>query len=239
MYFLLSGEGPTDIGLCANGAQNCDGPEHEEGPMAMIVSQIVEGRLGFSFLESGYYGFVSKSTLVSKASKFKAHKKSLRLPGQKKAKETAYFYRNARALALCALEKEAKLTQDVVAVLFRDSDGTASASRGLWTDKRDSMLQGFDDENYARGVPMIPKPKSEGWIICAVKRNPYQACEALEDRSGNDDSPNSLKKELVEILKGHTSREELRELVTTRKIDFNRIDMPSFNEFRIRLEEVI
>jgi len=49
----------------------------------------------------------------------------------------------------------------------------------------------LDDD---RGVAMIPKPKSEAWLLCALKNKPYESCEKLEDRSGNDDSPNSLKK---------------------------------------------
>lgn len=239
MYFLLSGEGPTDIGLCVNSAVDCDGLDHEEGPMAILVSQIVERRLGFSFLETRHYGFVSKSTLVARASAFKQRKGTPRLPGKKKARETGYFYRNARALALCALDKEIELGDKVVAVLFRDSDGTASAGRGLWIDKRESMIQGFDDEGFARGVPMVPKPKSEAWIICSVKHDPYQGCAALEDRSGNDNSPNSLKKELADILGGVPSRKELCQNVSDGTIDFNRINMPSFNEFRKRLEEAI
>ncbi len=232
MYFLLSGEGPTDMGLCAGNMAACEGNCHQHGPMAIIVSQIVEQRCDFSFMDSQYYGYVSKNELVQRASRFKHQKKSPRLPGKKKPKETGFFYRNARAMALCAIDKEAKLHDEVIAVLFRDSDGTASADRGLWQDKRKSMFQGFRDEGFERGVPMIPKPKSEAWIICSVKKNPYQDCGALESRSGNDKSPNSLKGELAEILDGLPSREKLCEMVNNGTIDSQRIDMPSFLAFR-------
>ena len=232
MYFLLSGEGPTDMGVCTGGMTCCEGSRHQQGPMAIIVSQIVEQRLEFSFMDTRYYGYVSKSELVKRASGFKHQKKSPRLPGKKKPKETSYFYRNARALALSAKDKEADLHDDVVAVLFRDSDGTASADRGLWQDKWKSIIQGFSDEGFKRGVPMIPKPKSEAWIICSVKKKPYQGCGALESRSGNDKSPNSLKGELAEILDGPPSRERLCEMVNNGTIDSNRIDMPSFLAFK-------
>ncbi len=232
MYFLLSGEGKTDIGLCADGSAMCEGAQHNEGPMAIIVSQIVEQQLGFSFMDTDYYGYVSKGELVARAETFKRRKKSPRLPGNKTAKETRYFYNNARAMALCAKDKEAELKVDVVAVLFRDSDGTASAGRGEWQDKTNSMAQGFDDEGYKRGVPMVPKPKSEAWIICAVKANPYQGCAALEGRSGNDKSPDSLKDELARILNGAPTREELCKMVDDRTIDIKRIDMRSFTAFR-------
>lgn len=239
MYFLLSGEGETDMGLCVHDAKTCEGCDHHAGPMAIMVSQIVEQYLGFSFIETGYYAYVSKSTLVERASVFKKQKKAIRLPGRKKPKETGYFYRNARALAACAKDSEARLQDPVVAVLFRDSDGTASMGRGIWRDKRNSMIRGFGDETFQRGVPMIPKPKSEAWIICAVKQDPYQGCSALEDRSGNDSSPNSLKGELAEILDGSPSRYELCEMVTSGKVNVNQIDMPSFRAFRERLERII
>lgn len=232
MYFLLSGEGPTDMGLCTGGMTECEGNHHQEGPMAMIVSQLVEQRLEFSFMDTRYYGYVSKRELVQRASRFKRQKKSLTLSGRKKPKETLYFYRNARALALCARVKAAELNVQVIAVLFRDSDGTASADRGLWKHKWDSMIRGFSDEGFKQGVPMIPKPKSEAWIICCVKNNQYQGCKALEHRSGNDKSPNSLKSELAEILEGPPSREQLCELFNKGIIDSNRIDMSSFHAFK-------
>jgi len=239
MYFLLSGEGPTDIGLCFDNTATCEGGDHQEGPLAIVVSQIVEQQAGFSFIETKYYGYVSKSTLVERASAFKQRRKSPRLAGKKKPKETGYFYRNARALAMCAKDKEAELEDEVVAVLFRDSDGTASSGRGQWEDKRKSMIRGFLDGEFQRGVPMIPKPKSEAWIICAAKRNPYQGCDALEHRSGNDNSPNSLKGELADILGSLPSREDLCEMIKTGEVDINQIDMPSFRAFRDRLEQII
>lgn len=220
------------MGLCAGNRTVCEGNFHKEGPMAIIVSQIVERRLNFSFMDTRYYSYVSKSELVQIAKRFKARKKSPILPGRKKPKETGYFYRNARALALCAKDKAEKLNDDVIAVLFRDSDGTASADRGLWKNKWDSMIKGFSDGGLKRGVPMIPKPKSEAWIICSVKNNPYQGCKALESRSGNDNSPNSLKDDLTTILGNSPSRKQLCEMVNNRMIDSNRIDMPSFLAFK-------
>ena len=106
MYFLFSGEGPTDLGLCADDAATCEGDEYQHGPMTVMVDQIVQRRHGYSLLETGHYGFVSRSTLVKRARCLRpAKKKSLRLPGKKRAKETRYFFNNARALARVAKEK--------------------------------------------------------------------------------------------------------------------------------------
>ena len=97
---------------------------------------------------------------------------------------------------------------DVVAVLFCDADGTAPAERGQWDDKFQSMLSGFEKEGFNRGAPMITRPKSEAWILCAMKYG-YQGCDVLEERSGNDKSFNPLKKELEEHTGNYLSRDDL------------------------------
>jgi hypothetical protein len=237
MYALLSGEGATDMGAATEGSPVCEGEAFLQGPMAVIVDQIVEGKLHYSVFDVGSFGFVPERGLARRAGELKAAKKALRLPGKKRAKETRYFFNNARILARIAKEKEAEREEEVVAVLFRDSDGTASAGRGPWEDKFTSMLHGFDEEGFPRGVPMIPK--SEAWALCALKPRPYHDCEGLERRSGNDDSPKALKKELAKILGEADVRKRLCEMLADREIDIRKIDMPSFTAFRSRLEEVI
>lgn len=239
MYFLLSGEGISDLGIGTSVAVVCEGDAYYPGPMAMIVDHIVDGRHGYSILDVGCCGYVSENHLSGRAREFKASKKALGLPGKKRAKETRYFFNNARALSRIAKEKEAKLEDAVVAVLFRDSDGTASAGRGLWQDKRQPMLDGFEEEACRKGVPMIPKPKSEAWLICAFKKKPYQGCEVLEDRSGNGKSPHTLKGELKKLLGGEVTPELLCEKVQQKIVDIDKIHMPSFMAFRQRLEEVL
>ena len=200
MHFLFSGEGPSDLGICTDDADECEGDRLNRGPMAMFVDRIVNARHGYFLLEAGCYGFVSERLLSLRAVELKVARKALGLPGKKREKETRYFFNNARVLARIAKEKEAEKQDRVVAILFRDSDGTASAGRGLWEDKRKSMLDGFVQEDFHRGVPMIPKPKSEAWLLCALRSSPYQNCKELEDRSGNDNSPNALKSELKKLL---------------------------------------
>jgi hypothetical protein len=239
MYFLFSGEGTTDLGIGTSAAFICEGHEYLPGPMTVIADQVVQARQMYSPLEAGGCGYVSEQRFVQRAGEVKAAKKALRLPGKKRVKETSYFFKSARILARIAKDKAAELDDEVVAILFRDADGTASAGRGLWGEKRQSMLDGFNEEEFARGVPMIPKPKSEAWLICALKRNPYKGCEVLEARSGNDHSPHSLKHELAELLDDSPSREFLCHLVQDKTVDIERIAMPSFAAFRTRLEAVI
>ncbi|HJT30831.1 MAG TPA: hypothetical protein VJ783_02110 [Pirellulales bacterium] len=237
MFFLLSGEGVTDMGAGQAGKEVCEGEDFLFGPMAMIVAQIVEARHHYSILD-GACGFVSENVLAQRAAELKAAKKKLRLPGKKREKETRYFYNNARLLSRIAKAEAAARKDDVVGVLFRDADTMASAGRGSWAAKRQSMLDGFDEEDFVKGVPMVPKPKSEAWLICALKTPPYLGCNSLEDRSGNDASPKSLKKELAKLLQREITPALLCEKVRD-SIDARRITMPSFNAFRDRLEEVI
>jgi len=238
MYFLFSGEGATDLGSCASGSRPCEAGDFHHGPMAVIVDQIFEEKHKYSLLDSGCCALVAKRLLAETARQWKTNRKKMKLRGKKRPKETLYFYKNARALGHLALERQAEVDDDVVAVFFRDSDGTASAGLGQWDKKWQSILRGFEAEQFSNGVPMLPRPKSEAWILCAVKKK-YQGCNALERRSGNDNSPKSLKKELRRHFGSAPTREQLCEMVADGTIDIQRIVMPSFVAFRDRLKEVI
>jgi|SaaInlV_120m_DNA_4_1040238.scaffolds.fasta_scaffold03863_5 hypothetical protein len=238
MYLLLSGEGPGDIGACNPSAESCDTDTFKAGPMAWIVDQLIESFLGYDFshFQTERVSFVSEAYLASHRQK--PVKKAMSLRGKKKPIETKYFFENARALATAAKFKADEVDEDVIAVLFRDSDGTASAGRGNWRDKRNSMINGFKVEEFELGVPMVPKPKSEAWLLCSVKNNPYQGCDNLEEESGNDKAPNPLKKQLSDALKGNFSTSDLNTLVQE-KIDLHQIKMPSFNAFKNNLKHVV
>lgn len=157
MHFLFSGEGPTNLGTCSVTGDLCEGASFIYGPLTSIVDRLVQHRHGYSPLETGLCAYVPKAALVRCASELKSARKALGLPGKKRAKETRYFFNNARAMARIATERQKIVGDTAVAILFRDSDGTASAGRGLWDDKRRSMLDGFLEEGFSRGVPMLPK----------------------------------------------------------------------------------
>ena len=238
MWLLLSGEGVSDMGACHPAMDFCESTEFKPGPMAWFVDQYVELKLHYSHIDTQLVRFIGKHKLTE-LSKSLAHKKKLKLSGSKQKKETLYYRRNARALAIEAKKLELELNDTVVAVLFRDADGTQSSGRGEWQAKWDSMKNGFVDEGFNRGVPMVPKPKSEAWLLCAVKENSYQHCALLENESGNDDSANPLKYQLELTLNGETAAEQLTELVKNKTIDILQIDMPSFNQFKDRLDSVL
>jgi hypothetical protein len=227
MRILVSGEGVSDMGRCLQG-DACDDPEFEPGPMALLADQVIEAAIGYPC-----YPYLMR--LVSKPA-LAARSKALmppKLAGRKSPKETALFYRNARALAQLAAELAAESQDEVVAILFRDADRTKSTERGDWRDKVQSMLNGFAFEGFEGGVPMVPNPKSEAWLLCALKgQQPYQHCESLEGASGNDASENSLKAQLAAALGEHPGASLLASLVQQGRVDAHRIDMPSFNQFK-------
>jgi len=240
MYFLLSGEGPGDIGVCNPSADRCDRAGFSEGPMAIIIDQMIEAfqRFDMSHLDTGRVSYVSEGYLSEH--KLPPRKKAMSLKGKKKPAETKYYFENARSLAAAAKAKSDEIGDSVVAVLFRDADGTASAGRGNWSDKRNSIIEGFRAEAFEFGVPMVPKPKSEAWLLCATKKNPYQHCAALENESGNDDSGRvPLKDQLSDSLDGNSGTGHINQRVIARTIDFHQIDMPSFNTFKEDLERAV
>ncbi|MGO2371350.1 MAG: hypothetical protein ACTH5C_03170 [Pseudoalteromonas prydzensis] len=239
MYLLLSGEGSGDIGRCDNSLESCERSDFLEGPMGIIIDQLVEIYQGYemSHLDTERVSFISESYLAK--NKPKPSKKKMSLRGKKTPPETKYFFSNAKALALEAIKKRDEVNDTVIAVLFRDSDGTASANRGLWENKRNSMIEGFKSAGFKYGVPMIPKPKSEAWLLCAVKENPYQNCSPLELESGNDKAPNPLKTQLSNSLNGNSSISDLNQMLRTNTIVLEKINMPSFNTFKEDLENVV
>lgn len=232
MLALVSGEGPSDMGSCIAGAENCHGNAFSPGPIALLVDKLLQGPWGYSPLDSGSVIFAPKAflTQLSKSAMVPT------LPGKKKRQETGYFFKNAYALANHAKALETERDCSVLAVLFRDCDGTRSAAKGIWNEKRSSMEQGFAAAGFSRGVPMIPKPKSEVWLLCALQPHPYQNCSRFEEISGNDASPKNAKHQLARALDSHGKDfSDMNDLIYDGTVDAHALDMPSFNAFRDRL----
>lgn len=240
MIVVLSGEGPTDLGQCGNIQRVCVDGDFQIGPMTVLLDQMLESRLNYSLRSTpGGYQYVSKGALAERAKARKNNGSSVSLVGKKRKYETGYFYINAWMLAEFTLEAEVEFQDKVVAVLFRDCDGTRSSSHALWAIKWKSMLDGFARAGLSRGVPMLPKPKSEVWLLCAAQPV-VNNCAHLEEISGNDASPNSAKSQLDDVFGAHQSGNELCEWLDANHIDEDKLStMPSFLEFKRRLDEVV
>ncbi|HEV7403860.1 MAG TPA: hypothetical protein VGO11_13065 [Chthoniobacteraceae bacterium] len=236
MIFVVSGEGPSDMGACTNQIGQCSGADFRHGPMAVIVDKVVEGEINYSLLDSTAMEFISEMRLTGLSRELPMALSA----GKKRDYETAYHFKAARALAKLAEGRRAAEKCEVGAVLFRDADGTRSNERGLYEAKWKSIEDGFAAEAFPHGVPMVPKPKSEAWLLCALEVNPYQQCADLEESlSGNDNSPNPAKAQLdARLIPMGKKVTDLSETVSDGMIDPGKIDMPSFNRFRDRLLEV-
>ncbi|NGZ26461.1 MAG: hypothetical protein G8345_06200 [Magnetococcales bacterium] len=176
MIFLLSGEGPTDLGTTENG---CFVP----GPLCLLLDQLC----GNKTVEKVY---ISKNELAE--IELRKGEGNIRARGIKNVGRNRYFHRNAYALGKKAVQ-ESKVHGSVVAILFRDSDGTHSSPSRQYQDKLDSIKNGFHDAQCEYGVAMLAKPTSEAWLLCALK-NQYQGCARLEELPGNRESDRHPKK---------------------------------------------
>lgn len=235
MRLWLSGEGPTDLGMTRPGAA---GNEFVPGPMAVIVDQLAHARVKYSLLETQAAGG-DCIRLVNKTELARMGKKGpVLLPGVRYGKHNTFFTRNAQVLGLMAKNDGDESGQPTAAVLFRDGDGTNSIPATQWREKFDSIKRGFELVDYQCGVPMVPRPKSEAWLLCALKAQPYARCAQLEEASGNDASPNSLKDQL-ETLTGPAGADQQAQWVRDGAVDVQRIDMPSFDLFRLALETAL
>ena len=236
MILMLSGEGKTDMGQMVPTNR---GMRFQPGPMAWIVDRLIETRLNYSPIEV-YVAcresicFIGETELNERGKKDPAI-----LPGIKRGKGTAYFVRNANTLGIMAKALQKEAGDEVIAVLFRDTDKTNAAAKTLWQEKHNSIQLGFQRAEFCRGVAMLPLPKSEAWLLCALKQNHYQDCERLEEAPGNDNSPNSLKKQLENVIGHEAAAEEQADWVRSGRVDPQRIDMPSFNAFRGALNDAV
>lgn len=236
MIFLVSGEGPSDIGTCTNQMGECSGADFRPGPMAVIIDQLVEREVDYSPHAYGALEFVSETALDRHSREIRTNFSA----GKKRGYETGMHYKSAFVLGKLAEKRGQEENCPTGAVLFRDADGTRSTERGRYESVCNCIEGGFAAAEFPHGVPMVPKPKSEAWIICALKGNPYENCAALEESlPGNDNAPNPAKEQQKALLsaRGREVR-DLIDMVGSGEIDHRRIDMPSFNRFRDRLNEV-
>ncbi len=237
MKLLISGEGPRDMGACNNAQGQCSDGDFNRGPMAVWLARLWDTLLGYNLLDiQDAVVYVSEKALDQKAKN--SGKPMQRLRGKKQAVETGLYFGNARHLGLMAQQLAADSADSVMAVLFRDTDGTRSAPGQLWQTKWDSMVNGFASADFAFGVPMLPKPKSEAWLLCAAQtaRHSHAVFEAI---SGNDNAPNSAKKQWDAFMGSPQTAAQEAIWCAENPADWeNLLTMPSFKSFLDRFNEV-
>lgn len=247
MMLLLSGEGPTDLGSCTFGLATCENDgrnSFESGVLTVMLDKLIEAhpRLGYSLRSSPNTLRYLGETELNAQAKARANARRVRLRGTDTQAETGYYEIPARTLGQLALELEIERGIPVVSLLFRDSDGTNSAPLHDWKTKFDSMVRGFESVPFERGVPMLPKPKSEAWLICAAKKNqPYQHCAALEEIKGNDIAQHPAKQMLEQCFTESVTRDSLVNWMEDHIFQSEALanQMPSFKAFKEKFDSAI
>lgn len=237
MKLLISGEGKRDLGECNNSQHQCSDGDFNPGPMAVWLARIWEALVHYNLLDTPEAVlYVSVTALAEKAKHSGKRMQSLR--GTKQVVETGEFFNNAKHLGLIAKQLASDHAVPVMAVLFHDTDNKRSAPGQLWQTKWDSMVNGFIATDFDFGVPMVPKPKSEAWLLCAG-RTARHSHAVLENISGNDKSPNSAKDQWDVFMGSPQTAASEAEWCATHPSDWqNLLTMPSFKAFYDRFHEV-
>jgi hypothetical protein len=205
--------------------------------MAVWLARLWEAMLHYNLLDTPEaVVYVTEKALSQKAKE--SGTRMQRQRGKKQAAETGLYFSNAQQLGLMAQQLAGDHADTVMAVLFRDVDGTRSAKGQLCQSKWDSMMNGFASVAFEFGVPMLPKPKSEAWLMCAGKTAKHSYV-GLEDISGNDDSPNSAKKQWDAFMGSPQTAAQEALWCAENPADWkNMRTMPSFKAFFDRFHEV-
>lgn len=201
---FISGEGISDLG-----GNEYDGSLFA-GPLLLLVNDILRthSRFQYDILECAIetYTYVSKQELEQYLKKLRKNRKLISLERCK-----GYHSYNALALGLWAKEANGQEYANTMCFFFRDSDGVRSTPADDYWKKLDSIKKGFDSAGYPNGIAILAKPKSEAWILSILdgcsNGSKYENC------SGNDDSPNALKKQLAERFSEKCDTPKLKELL--------------------------
>ena len=238
---VVTGEGPTDMGICNNQAQVCLGADYDIGPVTLLLVKLLErhlpawnaDQLDCDHPES-FVTFIYRNWFNDQP------KAKNRVWLSKKVRQNfAEHAPKAEALAIYAKENCHQ-----IAAYFHDTDGTLKELEDdpqRRTNLVNAINAGFRAAEFSEcGVPVVPKPTSEAWFLCAVKAEPYQHCGSLETNlSGNVRSPERSPKRCLSEALGNSEygREELCE--KARSIEIERLDIPSFNELRTDMKRAI
>ncbi len=229
MKFLLAGEGSSDLG-----SMHPDGTL-KKGAMTLLIDVIAQKSCGMR----PEYCLVSEKQL--KALKKQDRRNTMGRSTEYKPFEEVFL----SAQYLGKYSKNIFPDEEYAGVVFfKDSDGTNAAPRRLWEGIVKAMQAGFRMSGNKYGVPMVPRPKSEAWLMGYYQKNlpgqqAYNHCERFEDMPGNDGSPNALKTLLKTALNTAGDVYDLIGKDEIDAIDWERVDMPSLNLFRKRLENVL
>jgi len=213
MRFIVSGEGSSDV----------MGDETRQGPMRILLDVLSGQTLDVMPVsqKSEHYIRLRKSiSMVWKGP-------------EGKAKSIGWYY-DVRTLAQYA-KKHHKYPYGLV--WFHDCDDNDHA------EMYKAACAGFETEKVKDyGVPMLPKPCSEAWLLAYfqddAKTAPYTDCARFERLDGTSKkAPNSPKNVLARRC-GYGDYNDMDKFWkeygydVVKKIDWQCVNMPSFNHFK-------
>lgn len=243
-HIIVSGEGPSDLGGSFSGqAALSHDEDFEKGPFFYLVERMLNkylpvwnkdifetNPLSITYVSHGYLKKQSKK-VVKGEGRYAFSGKS----GE--YKDNLGKLKQARELGKLAIEQDCQL-----AIYFHDTDGN-NKEKSLTSPIQSKIVkavdQGFKSGKMNAGIAMIPRPTSEAWLICSCKNN-YLHCESLEATlSGNDRSEDNDPKKILANYLGISDCDN--ELLTEKinNLDLEKMDMPSFNQFRDDLKSAI
>ncbi len=229
MTLLLLGEGASDVGESHSSREG----GFRKGPMAYIIDALASGK----GVKNICYTLYSRGDV---AVGLKNMKRSIAPRPRDVDKEKQWFFR-----AACYLGNQVKAQNKDGAVFFHDPDHSKSASKRADVEIENAMRSGFMVAQCETGVPMVPNPRSEAWLMAYFQKylpgqQPYNKAERFEMYPATDKSPNSLKTLLQRALGCDSSTEVYpRVMEEISNIDWSRVSMPSFDRFRGRLEIIL
>ncbi len=239
---LAFGEGPTDMGRSRNAQAYAHGADLEVGPMLRLAHRLLARHLPDwnADLFDLQQEHAVPSVLVAPAEmKSLAKSASITLPSKKT--KSGYLIHSKRSAVLGQLaQQRGSVTEAQLAIYFHDTDGTNRDPHDPH-DLVQAVNEGFRAAGFAgQGVAMVPQPTSEAWLICSCKPDAYQHCAQLETQlSGNDRSPARAPKLVLGHHLGNPNYHRGDLLPVVNAIELDRLDMPTFNQFRDDLKQGI
>lgn len=229
--FILCGEGPTDLYY--------NEIDRKQGPLKDCVDRLLD----FFWDYRNYLQFKQVSrTEISLSDKGKPEKKTSIVRGNKNKFPNHHFI-VASAKCLAQKAEETAMENDEPhkwgVIYFHDLDANTNASVDeIYNASMSAMNEGFDSASFPHGVPMIPKTRSESWLLCLLDSDGGRNAKYFEDLPMSDKSPNSGKKVLAALL--NVSENESYSRIEEKRdtFDWTSLQAPSFLVFRDRLKMV-
>ena len=228
MLVLLTGEGPTDIGTATDDKLKAPG-EWTIGPVSLLIRDYVADAFNLDNLSLNEHFWFAPKQYLTKLSKTIRPQILNRLSVSCSLEER----KRTRALLAVALHLAEQQNDDVLPILFRDCDNALHARKRcdeLRTNIQDASKFNTCVQQFV--CPLIARPSSETWFVCALCYNyDEDKCKKLETSSSRSDKGKLFPKDILKNHLGNYTAQTLCDLVCHKNIRPLDIHMPSIDMF--------